>query len=254
VEVRVGSCSIIFYKGEKAMVWGNKISEEIAGRNAIYAMMASNCYHNPKKKYFPVEYLGWMLVDEDGDPSDEPTIEKANGFACDIYEHEHSNKTVIAYRGSDNKIDWILANLAAPISTTYFSAKKAARRYMEKHPERELTVVGHSLGGGLALSASVHFGLRALTFNTSPRIFDGLGDKHKPGIRVVIYQKGDPLCNARENLFADKLLSAVKPADIHMTTHEVSVGDEHNSDLMALGLAQFGRKANPELDRILESI
>lgn len=53
--------------------------------------------------------------------------------------------------------------------------------------------MGHSLGGGLALIISVRFGIPAITFDSSPRVFDGLGDFHEPAPSVLIFQEGEIL-------------------------------------------------------------
>jgi Protein of unknown function (DUF2974) len=221
------------------------ISASIAAQNAIYAMMASNCYHENDKLYFPIEKLNWILVDKDGDPSDEPTKEGfITGFAYDIYEHQQSNKSVIAFRGSDSKKDWIASNLAFPFSIPYKSARKAVRKYLQKFPERDLSLVGHSLGGGLALSASCHWGIPAFVFNPSPRIFDGLGDYHEPATRVCFYQKGEALEGVRK-VWQEKFLSVVDSNNIYECAF--NYGGQHDSDLLAEGFRNLGKDINPAL-------
>lgn len=226
----------------------NPLSGEIAVRNALYAMMASNCYHENEKLYFPIEKLGWELVDKDGDPTDKPTKENGpfTGFAYDLYVHSKSNKTVLAMRGSDSKKDWVLSNAAVLVSIPYKSARKAVRKYLQKFPERSLTLVGHSLGGGLALGASCHHGVPAFTFNPSPRIFDGLGDYHEEAVRVCIYQEGEALQKARQ-YWQKKFVSVVKANDIYMTNF--TFGAQHDSDLLAEGIRSFALTAAPELAR-----
>lgn len=221
------------------------ITSVIAARNALYAMMASNCYHEKDKLYFPIEKWHWLLVDGDGDPTDEPTKEGfITGFAYDIYEHQNSNKSVIAFRGSDSKKDWIASNLAIPFSIPYKSARKAVRKYLHKFPERSLSLVGHSLGGGLALGASCHYGIPAFVFNPSPRVFDGLGDYHEQAVRVCFYQKGEALAKIRAN-WSDKFLSVVKAEDIYESNFEY--GGQHDSDLFAEAFRIFGIDIEPRL-------
>jgi hypothetical protein len=225
------------------------ISAAIAARNALYAMMASNCYHEKDKLYFPIEKWNWLLVDKDGDPSEEPTKEGfITGFAYDIYEHQDSNKSVIAFRGSDSKKDWIASNLAVPFSIPYKSARKAVRKYLHKFPERSLSLVGHSLGGGLALGASCHYGIPAFVFNPSPRVFDGLGDYHEHAVRICFYQKGEALEKIRE-MWSDKFLSVVEAKDIYECNF--AYGGEHDSDLLAEGLRNLGISVAPRLAELV---
>lgn len=224
------------------------LDAKTAAKNALYAMMASNCYHEKDKLYFPIEDWDWLLVDRDGEPTDEPTKEGfLTGFAYDIYEHQKSNKTVIAFRGSDSKKDWILSNGAALISIPYKSARKAVRLYMQKFPERSLSLVGHSLGGGLALGASCHHGVPAFTFNPSPRIFDGLGDYHEEAVRICFYQKGDALDKIREH-WAAKFLSVVKAEDIYESNF--GYGGRHDSDLLAEGFRTMGMEVDTKLGEL----
>ena len=236
------------------MTTPNAITEEIAGRNAAYAMMASNSYHDSEKLKFPIEKLNWLLVDQDGNPSDKPSKQGwFTGFAYDIFENSKNNKSVIAFRGSDSKNDWILSNFAIPFSIPYKSAIKAVRQYLEKNAARDLTVVGHSLGGGLALSASVHQGVKAVTFDPSPRIFDGLGDYHAPASRIIIYQHAEVLARLREK-FISKAYDVVSPDDLYECNYDFGPENEHRIDILALELAKQGQAKNPELKQVLEAL
>lgn len=225
------------------------LDPKTAARNALYAMMASNCYHEEDKLYFPIERWDWLLVDRDGEPSEKPTKEGFfTGFAYDIYEHQKSNKTVIAFRGSDSKKDWVMSNGAVLLSIPYKSARKAVRLYMQKFPERSLSLVGHSLGGGLALGASCHHGVPAFVFNPSPRIFDGLGDYHEDAVRICFYQEGEALSKIRHH-WAEKFRSVVKDEDIYVSNF--TYGREHDSDLLAEGLRLLGMQVDPKLGELV---
>lgn len=229
------------------------ITAEIAGRNAIYAMLASNAYHDNKKRYFPIDKAEWVLVDRDGDPTDEPSKEsKLTGFAYDIYEEQTTNKTVIAFRGTDSKKDWILANTAVPFSIPYKQAGRAVRRYLKNNASRNLVVVGHSLGGGMALSTSVRYGVPAITFNPSPRIFDGIGDHHETAMRVVIYQRGEILNAVRERW--PKIKEVVNPEDIYECSYDFKGENPHKSDILAFEMALHGAAFNPKVKAILDAM
>lgn len=222
-----------------------KLNEKIAAKYALYAMMASNSYHEKNKMYFPIEKWNWILVDEDGDPTNEPTKDGfITGFAYDIYQHQDSNNSVIAFRGTDSKKDWTVSNLAIPFSIPYKSARKAVRKFLHKFPERSLTLVGHSLGGGLALGASCHHGVPAFVFNPSPRVFDGLGDYHEKAVRICFFQKGDALTSIRD-AWSDKFLSVVNENDIYESDFEY--GGKHDSDLLAEGFRLLGLSEDPKL-------
>jgi hypothetical protein len=230
----------------------NPITPEIAGKNALYAMLANNSYHDPGKKRFPVERIGWIQVDIDGEPTDEPTKDSAlTGFAYDIYEHEHSNKAVITFRGTDSVKDWALSNFAVPFSIPYKQANKAVRIYLRNNSNKNLLVVGHSLGGGMALGASVHYGVPAITFDPSPRIFDGLGDHHETAVRIVIYQKGDILEEARKRWA--KIHEVVSEQDTFMCDYKFDGANAHRIDMLALRMAQDGAPKNANLNVVLDA-
>lgn len=216
-------------------------------------MLASNSYHDESKRHFPVDKAGWVLVDKDGDPTDEPSKEnKLTGFAYDIYEEQTTNKSVIAFRGTDSKQDWVLSNFAVPFSIPYKQAGRAVRKYLKNNSSRNLVVVGHSLGGGMALSTSVRYGVPAITFDPSPRIFDGIGDHHETALRVVIYQSGEVLEEARKRWL--KIKEVVKPEDIYTCSYNFNGENAHKSDILAFEMARHGASSNPKVKAILDAM
>jgi hypothetical protein len=75
--------------------------------------------------------------------------------------------------------------------------------------------VGHSLGGGIALSISARMTklsegaqVDAIAFNPSPRVFDGWGARAEDGRRLLIYQEKESLEWIR-SLFRRKLKDIV---------------------------------------------
>lgn len=235
----------------KSDVKPNLITTEIAARNAIYAMLACNTYHEKSKIYFPVDKAGWLLVDCDGDPTDEATKD-SKFLAYDIYEDNNSNVSVIAFRGTDEKLDYITATLSLPISIAYKSANKVVRKYLQDNPSRNLKLVGHSLGGGLALGASVHHGVPAFTFDPSPRIFDGWGDNHEAATRIAIYQNGEILEKIREAW--PKFHQVVKAEDYYECNFNFEGDSLHRIDILARELAKFGKQHNPKVQAILSAM
>lgn len=179
------------------------ISAEVAGRVALYAMLSCNAYHNePNRPSFDVKKLGWAQVDLDGNPTHRPTREHGRLLAYDIFKKDGSNEVAFAYRGSDSKLDYLAANLAVGKSIEYEQAWKEFGKYAEKFKISDLNnvvVTGHSLGGGIALGVSVRHGVHAVTFDPSPRVFDGLHDSKKPATREVVYQEGEILQFVRDH-------------------------------------------------------
>ncbi len=231
-----------------------EISGETAAKYAQFAMLASNCYHDATKPVFPVGLLHWFLVDRHGTPTDEPTREGwFTGFAYDIFENSRTNETVIAFRGTDSKQDWLFSNLAVPVSIPYKSALKAARNYIKDNPQRSLTVVGHSLGGGLALGVSVHYGVPAITFDPSPRIFDGLGDFHEPATRVIVFQQGEILERFRAKLI-HKAYDVVLPEHLLRCDFDFDQANLHRIDRLAWKLADLGSGENGALRDVIDRV
>ncbi len=205
---------------------------------AVYAMMASNCYHSPKKRAFDVKKAQWHQVDLTGSATTKPTKAFDSGFAFDVFHHNDGIAAVIAFRGTDGIKDWFWANLALPLSVPYKQATKAVRDYKERFPERQITIVGHSLGGGMALGTSARLGLPAFAFNPSPRVFDGLGDAHVAARRVVVCQSGDPL--AKIGKYWHKIATLVAPADAFECPYNVPPKKAHRIDLLAFNVGAQG--------------
>jgi hypothetical protein len=235
-------------------------TKAIADEVAIYSMMASNAYaDDPKKTYFPIETLGWKKVDLKGNPV--PEAENSytprtfvgkvlSDLAFDIWEDSKSNKTIIAFKGTDDIVDWLNANLVLGISIPYKSTKKHIREYINAHPGREVSVTGHSLGGGLALSVSFWEGVDAIVFNTSPRIFDGIGNANAPARRLAIFQHGEILQKIRNRY--QKFLNKIQPNQIVETNFYYPGGTSHRIDLLAEGLLSCSTE--PDLQKIARQV
>jgi len=231
------------------------LTPEIAGKVALYAMMAANAYRKLGRIRFGLSKLGWYLVDENGKHADHnglpvtgPTVNHpVSGLAYDIYERLDTNDVVVAYRGTDSKKDYLAANLAIPpFNFQYRQARRELGDYLASNPQRDVTVTGHSLGGGLALSMSVHHGVPAYAFDPSPRIFDGLGDFHEPAPRLVVYQEGEILQEYREKW--SKFSEVVKAADIYCSQLPFPPDvDAHRGDHLANVILKAALEKNAAL-------
>lgn len=232
---------------------GQPITAEVAGGVAIFAMLSSNAYHKDDRVRFAVDRLGWQRVDADGNLTNSPArADRQTGLAYDIYERRGSNDAVFAFRGTDDRKDFLMANFAVPpLNKQYTDALEDFGRYRDRHPGRSPAVTGHSLGGGLALCVSLHFGARAVTFDPSPRVFDGLRDAREPAERVIVYEDGEILQLLRQH--SRKIAEIVRPQDIHRCSFDFA-GDQHRSDYLALGLLKLGATANPSLRAVLEAL
>jgi len=231
-----------------------KMTAEVAGRLAVYAMMSANAYkYKSGRVRFHLKKLGWEQVDLNGKPTEKPTkTHKLSGLAYNIYEKIGTNNVVFAFRGTDKKNDYLWANFSVPpFNFQYVQARKAVGKYLQKNNHKNVVATGHSLGGGLALSVSVHHGINAFTFDPSPRVFDGLGNKHKPAERIIVYQEGEILNKAR--IIWKKDNEVVEDKNTYKCNyHSVFKGEsKHRGDLLAKGMLLDGASVNPELNEDL---
>lgn len=225
---------------------------------ALYAMMSSNAYLDSKRTYFPIEDLGWVRVDLDGNPTKENSYTPSwigkifSNLQFDIWEHQSTNQTVISFKGTDEKIDW-LTNFWIGPSVQYKSAKKHVREYKKNNTSRTVVTTGHSLGGGLALSSSLWLGVDAYAYNSSPRVFDGWGDNREEATRKAIYQEKEVLSKIRS--YWPKFKEVMNEADIYQTNFDFNGVSKHRADYLAEGLlrcapegselAKFANKLTP---------
>lgn len=226
------------------------VTPEFASGVSVYAMMAANAYKKKSGRVrFDLTKLGWEQVDLNGEPTDEPTVEhKVSGLAYNIYEKTDTNKVVFAFRGTDSKNDYLLANFSIPpFNVQYRQARRAVAKYLLENSHKNVVATGHSLGGGLALSVSVHHGVKAFTFDPSPRVFDGIGNMHEPAERIIVYQTGEILELARKIWKKDN--EVVERSSVFKCDYPdlFTRMNKHRGDLLAKGLLIEGASVNPEL-------
>ncbi len=123
-----------------------------------------------------------------------------SGMQAVAYRNNKTGEIAIAYRGTDSGLDF--ANSDAPI---FFEATpmqlKAAQNFYKNvkdaYPEAEITLTGHSLGGGLAQVVASENGLSAATFN-APGMQTENGETSD---RIVNYvNMNDPVGSYREHI------------------------------------------------------
>ena len=237
-----------------AQVQSEALTAPAAGQYAVYAMMASNAYHNRKYIDYPLDQLGWRQVDAEGKPTRMPSVDHPlTGLAYDIWENQRNNEVVIAYRGTDGPWDFVMGNFAVPVSPAYNQAKREFADYAARHPDKKITVTGHSLGGAIALALSAgHEGVDAVVFNTSPRVFDAIAENEPAAKRVLIHQKGDFLEFFREH--SNKFLNTVRQFPAFVCEFKYVNGHNHNINNLAREMLGFGAKANPVLMPVREAV
>jgi len=232
-----------------------QLPKDMAKDYALYAMMASNAYLNPNRVYFDLSKLGWLKVDLDGNRTDVNSYSPSllgkifSNLQYDIWE-KGDDMAVIAFKGSDEKIDWYTNFWIGP-SIAYKSAKKHVREYLLKHPHKKLVVTGHSLGGGIALSTSLWLGVDAYVFDTSPRVFDGWGDNKEPAVRKAIFQEREILSVLRS--LWPKYSDALEEKDIYQSNFDFNGINTHRIDILAEGLLRCSEDSD-ELRAVAEML
>lgn len=98
--------------------------------------------------------------------------DRASGFDADLYS-DGQGRYVLAYRGTDAGRDWA-ANLGQGLGLETVQYNRAMALAVEAKVAfgNELVIVGHSLGGGLAVVGAVAANVPAVTFNAA-----GIKDK-----------------------------------------------------------------------------
>lgn len=164
--------------------YGTKRTMDAAVQLYIYAQMAANAYSDTSESFLlPANYRVATSFD------------KGHGLQGVIYERIGSTnnveEVVIAYRGTEglSLSDWFYGNL---LGTQYGLSDTVVAEARAKYEGVRLVAVGHSLGGGLALHASVcHSGIDAYAFNPSYQIFR-CGTEHR-NKRVIVAEKNEIL-------------------------------------------------------------
>lgn len=251
-------------KVEVMSIQRNDIPNEKIEDFALMAMMSLNSYNQSKKGYFKVEKLGWERKDLNGDMIKYGlAYQNKTGLAMDVYQKQGTNQYIIAFRGSNSLIDW--ANNFAIISPQYKSAHKQFLKFFVNHRQDNIILTGHSLGGGIALSLSGKYKLPAITYNPSPRVFDGWGAKPENALREIIYHQKDKRLNfVREHIWKGKQKEYVNEKNRYAVNYNFHYQQQnlqgkwiakeasyHSGQLLALRLLEDASKTNATYKEIL---
>jgi len=140
-----------------------------------YALMAGRSYQttrDPDNNWFPIPQ-GWLEFAHVPNNPDFPQITGAAGFEAVAF--RKGTDIVISYAGTYAK-DFtgdILADIGLATGVGSAQLLQAAEYYLQvkalnTDPNVNITLTGHSLGGGLATLVGVFFGVRAVTFDQAP--------------------------------------------------------------------------------------
>jgi len=167
--------------------WSTQV-RETAVDTWLHAQMAANAYE------LPVAFdLGDQIVEHKRRAND------GLGFAYVIFERRGANGApsswVIAYRGTENHRnplqDWVFGNLLGLQNERGLAVYRALRA--EVGDATDISVTGHSLGGGIATHVSLcEKGVRSYIFNSSPRFWQ-CGDEQIQNVRRSVVEKGEAL-------------------------------------------------------------
>jgi Protein of unknown function (DUF2974) len=130
--------------------------------NFVYARLSSNVYHSTTNDSASAP-KGYDFIDREDDPE--------SGFTAITYKNIESGKIIISFGGTATKADWKADFSIAggeKLNSQYEQVNTLYKKIKEAHPENEIELTGHSLGGSLAQYVSVKNIVRAVTFNSAP--------------------------------------------------------------------------------------
>ena len=104
---------------------------------------------------------GWTLLESKDD--------NLLGFSYGVFKRSGTNEIVVAYTGTNEKADWV-SNITAGLGLPSWQVANAALVYQQVKEKygSNITLSGHSLGGGLASVMAVWFDRPATVFDEAP--------------------------------------------------------------------------------------
>lgn len=224
----------------------NKEHIKDAAKYAVYAILSNQAYSSAHAQLSLPE--NWK---ENKDLRIDDNVE--TGYAQAVFEKYVNSKlveVVIAFRGTDDKKDWI-QNIAPLHHEQTPFAEFCFRRVLEKYKNTSAKIVatGHSLGGGLAMNISFKYpNVDAVVFNSSPIAQPGL-NPNQNNKRVSISESGEIL---------EVLRDAVKERWINTRFIKFSFLNgtpvqQHDITPLAANLVKLGAIQSTELKKYLDS-
>ena len=133
------------------------------------ALMAKHVYNDGDADVIlnKLKNKGWIVSERDFGIS---YTNADNGFKSQLYERTIDGKTeyVYAFAVTEDFKDWVQNGFQLiGLSSQYSQSYKNTERVIENIGNNELTLVGHSLGGGLASYSAIKTGNKAITFNAA---------------------------------------------------------------------------------------
>ncbi len=128
---------------------------------ATYATLSARVYADSN---VPTDGWNKLNIPKNSDDS--------NGFYAEAYEKD--GKIIIAYRGSDDRKDWLYSDAqiaAGNLPDQWENAKAFYKEVERRNPNTPISVTGHSLGGALAQFVAAVYDLNAETF-AAPGVLD----------------------------------------------------------------------------------
>jgi|GEM_PF-2070036 len=162
---------------------------ELAKSHFDHAAMANNVYKTPDTKpTFAIP--GWNLISR---------LSSTSGLDLDVYldgkDWLSSTKAAVVYRGTDfySLKDW-KTNFAVSEPLQFRQAFDHLHSIRSGHPSIPIVVIGHSLGGAIALNMAARFqNVEAVAFNPSPRAFFETDRYSKSNKKTILYERGEIL-------------------------------------------------------------
>ncbi|NVK29823.1 MAG: DUF2974 domain-containing protein [Gammaproteobacteria bacterium] len=153
-----------------------------------------------------------------------------NGLNAAVF--YNNQEAILAFRGSELGLkDWITngeqAKGKAP--TQYKDAVKIAKQFKRAFPNHKLLMTGHSLGGGLATTATLFTGIESITYNSA-----GVADVVLNWVKRKLRQNGLPA-----NLWkthANRVLNFNFEGDFVSDTD-----GQQDADALGISTFQYGR-------------
>ncbi len=183
----------------------------------VYRVDEYNRQHIDK---LPESPIGLKLID----PKDVPGLENSvftdtdTGFGASLFKSEISGETMLVFRGTNNgvtgKKDWT-TNLKQGVGkeTEQYNQAMILAKEVNSSVNGDISIVGHSLGGGLASSGVAVTGVNGFTFNSAglhpdtAKEMKGLSNDQTAKLIISQHVDGEVLTGAQKH--GDKTLTGI---------------------------------------------